>query len=102
MIYTGFNPKVDEMPSDPSRGHSLVILSVATSLDALAVGISFAFMQINIALSCIIIAVVTFFISGIGGFSGSLLGRKFGKRMEIIGGLVLVGIGIKILIEHLS
>lgn len=101
MIYAGFTPKVEEVPSDPSRGHSLIILSVATSLDALAVGISFAFMQINIALSCAIITVVTMIISGIGGFSGSLLGRKFGKRMEIIGGLVLVGIGIKVLLEHL-
>lgn len=101
MIITGFSKNEEEIPKDRSRGWSLVVLSIATSLDALAVGIGLAFLKGNIAISCLIIAVVTFIISTIGGFAGSSLGKKFGKRMEIIGGLILIGIGIRILITHL-
>jgi putative Mn2+ efflux pump MntP len=101
MIINGFDKNEKKTISDPSRGVSLVLLSVATSLDALAVGIGLAFLNVNIAISSSIIAVVTFIISTIGGFTGSSLGNKFGKRMEIIGGIVLLGIGIRILITHI-
>ncbi len=100
MIWNGFSNKEEKVEKDPSRGHSLIVLSIATSLDALAVGISFAFLKMNVYISAAIIAVVTFIISGIGGLTGAALGAKFGKRMEIVGGLVLVGIGIKVVLEH--
>jgi len=80
----------------------LISLSVATSIDAMIVGISFAFLELNILLTVSIIGFVTFIIS----LTGIYLGKKFtfisGKKAEIIGGLVLIGIGIKILIEHLN
>ncbi len=100
MIASGFSNKEEKVAKDPSRGHSLIVLSVATSLDALAVGISFAFLKMNIYTAAAIITVVTFLISGLGGLAGSALGAKFGKRMEIVGGLVLIGIGIKVVLEH--
>lgn len=100
MIIGGFSKKEEKNNGDPSRGASLVILSIATSLDALAVGIGLAFLQINIAIACSIIAIVTLIISWVGGFAGSSLGMKFGKRMEVIGGLILLGIGIRILFTH--
>ncbi|HDS00877.1 MAG TPA: manganese efflux pump [candidate division Zixibacteria bacterium] len=86
---------------DPSRGVSLVMLSVATSIDALAVGLSFAMLNINILYPALIIGVITGAITIIGMVIGSSFGAKLGKPMEIIGGLVLIGIGVKILIEHL-
>jgi manganese efflux pump family protein len=80
----------------------LISLSVATSIDAMIVGISFAFLELNILLTVSIIGFVTFIIS----LAGIYLGKKFtfisGKKAEIIGGIVLIGIGIKILIEHLN
>ena len=87
--------------SDPSKGFSLVLLSTATSIDALAVGLSFAVLDVTIWYPSLIIGVITAVLSLIGVLLGSRLGRKFGKRMEIIGGIVLIIIGLKILIEHL-
>ncbi len=93
----------EESPSsrgDPTRGWSLVILSVATSIDALAVGLSFAVLDITIWTPVAIIGVVTALITMTGMLIGSKLGARFGKRVEILGGLILVGIGLKILIQH--
>lgn len=101
MIINGFCKDEQAAPKDRSRGISLVVLSVATSLDALAVGIGLAFYKGNIFIASAIIAVVTLIISTLGGITGASLGKKFGKRMEIIGGLILIGIGIRILITHL-
>lgn len=77
----------------------LIVLAVATSIDALAVGVSFAFMDINILLSTAIIGIVAFILSVLGGLIGGQLSSVFQKRAELIGGFVLIGIGIKILIE---
>jgi len=78
----------------------ILILSVATSIDALAVGLSFSFLGISIFFAAIIIGVVAFFLS----FLGVYVGRRFGKflknRIEILGGLILIGIGLKILFDH--
>ncbi len=79
----------------------LSLLAVATSIDALAVGVSMAFMDVNIFLSAAIIGVVAFVLSVLGGRLGRYLGDLFQKRATIAGGLVLMGIGIKILAEHL-
>jgi putative Mn2+ efflux pump MntP len=79
----------------------LLLLSIATSIDALAVGLSFAFLKISIATPIIVIGIVTFILSFLGVLVGNKLGHFFENKMEILGGLILIGIGIKILIEHL-
>ncbi|MDD1669496.1 MAG: manganese efflux pump MntP family protein [Methanomicrobiales archaeon] len=81
---------------------SLLVLSVATSIDALAVGVSFAFLDAGILVPCLIIGLTTLLISFAGAFLGEALAERAGKLMEILGGAVLIGIGIRILIEHMS
>lgn len=78
----------------------LMTLGLATSIDALAVGVSFAFLNVNIVEAVWIIGVTTFVISFIGVKSGHFLGKKFKSKAEIFGGLVLIMMGIKILVEH--
>lgn len=79
---------------------SMVLLAIATSIDALAVGVSMAFMNVPVLLSAVVIGVVAFVLSVVGGLAGRRLGALFQRRAELVGGLVLVGIGIKILVEH--
>ena len=88
--------------ADPTRGFSLFILSIATSIDALAVGLSFAVLETSILSSALIIGVVAFFMSLVGARIGPLLGKVIGKWAELAGGVILIFIGIKILIEHLK
>jgi putative Mn2+ efflux pump MntP len=78
--------------------HSLLIISIVTSVDALMVGLSFAFVQTEIFLPVLLIGLVTFLLSFFGFFFGCGLGRIFGNRMKMVGGLVLIAIGIRILI----
>ncbi len=80
---------------------TLFILAIATSIDALAVGISFAFLNVSIVQPVIIIGVVTFLFSLAGVYIGKKSGHFFEKKMEFIGGLILIFIGIKILVEHI-
>ncbi len=80
---------------------ALLTLSIATSIDALAVGLSFAFLQTYIATPVIMIGIVTFTLSLGGFFFGNAAGRLFGNRIKIIGGLILIAIGARILLEHL-
>jgi len=87
--------------SDPTRGASLVVLSIATSIDALAVGLGFAVLDIGIIFPSIVIGVVAFVMTVIGMLFGDRLGRIGGRPIEIAGGVILIGIGLKILIEHL-
>ncbi len=86
---------------DPLNIYILLILSIATSIDALAVGITFAFLNIAIIIPIIIIGIVTFVLSFLGVFIGNKIGHFFERKIETAGGLVLIGIGIKILLEHL-
>ena len=88
--------------TNPSKGRSLIILSIATSIDALAVGFSLAILGVDIWYPGVIIGIITAVISFIGIKLGSRLGKTFGKRMEFIGGLILLAIGIKILIDHIA
>lgn len=100
MIKAGLahNP---EMPrQDPSRGWTLVMLSVATSIDALAVGFSLALLQVSIWLPALVIGVVCGALSVAGMGFGRVLGALVGRRMEVAGGLVLIGIGFRILHVH--
>ena len=78
----------------------MLVLAIATSIDALAVGVSFAFLQTDIWLAIALIAIVTFAISTFGGLMGFKLGSAVGKNANICGGAVLICIGIKILLEH--
>jgi putative Mn2+ efflux pump MntP len=87
---------------DPTRGASLVMLSVATSIDALAVGFSFAMLGVRVWGPSVVIGVVSAAVTVIGMELGSRLGARFGRRMEILGGLVLIAIGIKILLQHIG
>lgn len=80
----------------------LLLLSVATSVDALAVGFGFAFLQIAILRTAFIIGVVTFILTFVGYYVGNKLGHFLENRVRILGGIILIGIGIKILIEHLQ
>ena len=81
---------------------TMSILAIATSIDALAVGITFAFLETNIIKAVLIIGIITFFISLLGVKIGNKFGDKFQDKAEIIGGAVLILIGIKILLEHLN
>ena len=87
---------------DPSRGMTLVMLSLATSLDALAVGLSLAFLDGNILFSSLIIGAVSLILSLLGTAFGRSLGSRLGKRMEIAGGFLLIVIGIRIVVTHLA
>lgn len=80
---------------------AMLLLAVATSIDALAVGVTFAFLQVDIVSAVIFIGVTTFLLSALGVKLGSVFGAKWKNRAEFIGGLILVLMGTKILIEHL-
>ena len=101
MIISGLNPESNAKKNDPSRGWSLVLLSVATSIDALAVGFSLGVVGITIWYPAAVIGLVTGLVSLLGLHLGNKLGEKFGKRMEILGGIVLVLIGVRVLLSHL-
>lgn len=103
MIYESFQKgeKIANKKTDPTKGFSLLLLSIATSIDALAVGLSFAALQVAILFPSVIIGLVAFFMTIIGAQLGPLLGQVVGKRAELFGGLVLILIGIKILVGHL-
>jgi len=101
MIRSGLDPDAEPFPTDPSRGMTMVMLSVAVSIDAFAVGLSLAFLSISIWTPSAVIGVVTSALSLVGLWLGASLGQRFGKKMEIVGGLVLLGIGVKVLFEHL-
>lgn len=80
---------------------TMFMLAVATSIDALAVGVTFAFMKVNIVLAILIIGVITFICSAIGVKIGSIFGTKYKSKAELFGGIVLILIGVKILIGGL-
>ena len=101
MIRSGLETDGELHPGDPSRGGTLVMLSLATSIDAFAVCLSLAMLQVSILYHSIVIGVVTASLSLTGLLAGHILGTAFGKRMEIMGGLILIGIGLRILIAHL-
>jgi len=101
MILSALDPEPESFSKDPSRGFSLVMLSVATSIDALAVGLSLAMIQIDIWYPCVIIGVITAALSVVGIRAGKYFGKVLGPRMEFLGGIILIGIGVKILLGHL-
>jgi putative Mn2+ efflux pump MntP len=103
MIFESFRMEKElrgERP-DPTRGVSLVVLGVATSIDALAVGLSLAAVGVAIIFPAVVIGVVSFVVTAMGMKLGPVLGRVIGRRAELLGGVVLILIGIKILADHL-
>jgi len=103
MIREGLSDHGDAPAIDPTRGMTLVVLSLATSIDSLAVGLSFAILKISIWLPALVIGLVASLLTLAGLRLGCLAGSRaarFGTRVEIIGGLVLIGIGAKILHDH--
>jgi len=101
MIYESVKRQPGEKKIISMNASVLLLLSVATSIDALAVGLSFAFLKIYIAAPITVIGTVTFLLSFIGVFAGNKFGHLLEKKIEIAGGLILIGIGTKILLEHL-
>lgn len=89
-------------PADPTRGFSLIMLSVATSIDALAVGLSFSMLKLSVWFPAVVIGVVCFVLTALGLQLGKSLcqAEALAKRAEMIGGIVLLGIGVKILFDH--
>lgn len=87
--------------NDPTEGTALLVLAVATSIDALAVGLTLPLMGGGIVHAAVVIGLVTFVLTIVGMEIGPLAGRLIGKRAEIAGGLILIAIGAKILLEHL-
>jgi manganese efflux pump family protein len=102
MIWEGFEKESDEQKTDQTRGWPLFLLSIATSIDALAVGFSFSLLKTALLFPAAIIGVVCFMMTAVGMIFGKGLARIFGKKVEILGGLVLIVIGMKILIEHVG
>lgn len=80
----------------------LFVMAVATSIDALAVGITFAFLQVNILPAVTLIGCTTFLISLIGVWIGHRFGSKYKNKATLVGGIILCAIGLKILLEHLG
>ncbi len=101
MIWEALHQNDAAKEADISRGLLLFSLAIATSIDALAVGLSFAFLQINIGSASLIIGVVAFLITILGFYLGRKAGRLLGERAKIAGGVILIGIGIRVLLSHL-
>lgn len=101
MIYESITVQSSKKEINPLNVYVLLVLSVATSIDALAVGISFAFLKVSIVTPVIIIGTVTFLLSYLGVYIGDRIGHFFENKIEIAGGILLIGIGIKILVEGL-
>ncbi len=107
LFFIGFNMIKeafgDEEEVDPDFSiQAMIPLAIATSIDALAVGVTFAFLRVDIILSVTIIALSTFVISMIGVKIGHIFGLKYKSKAELAGGIILIGMGIKILLEHLG
>lgn len=96
------NDDEGENRNDRADFKTMIVLAIATSIDALAVGITFAFFEVNLWLASLIIGVITFCLSFIGVVIGNKFGDKFQNKAELAGGFILIVIGLKILIEHLS
>lgn len=100
MIYGAVRGE-EAQPPDPSRGWTLVLLSVAVSIDALAVGLSLGVLGISVWYPAFVIGLVTGILSLVALRLGQTFGSRLGKPVEIVGGIVLIGIGLRIAISHL-
>lgn len=101
MIYEGLNADEEEKNFNPLDNGTLLVLAIATSIDALAVGISLALVNTALPLVVTTIGLITFFVCIFGVYLGHKFGHFFEDKIEIIGGMILITIGLKILREHL-
>ena len=106
MIYVGFKPESEHRAADAAKRSdsfwSLAAIGFVTSIDAMAVGVGLAFLEVNIVVVAVVIGLTTLVMVTLGIMLGRVLGSLAGKRAEIVGGLMLIGIGTAILYEHLS
>lgn len=101
MIWESFEKEEKSTKNcNPLKLSIVVGMAIATSIDALVVGVSFAFLKMNILWAAFIIGLVTFLVSMLGMLFGKKVGNRLGKKMEVIGGILLIAIGLKILLEH--
>ena len=102
MIWESLHEKEEAGPKkDINRWLTVLVLAVATSIDSLAVGLSYAFIHVDIVLAVVITGIMAYLITVIGYFIGKRVGELVGQRAEIAGGIILILIGVKILLEHL-
>lgn len=101
MIKDSFDDE-EEKRNDKVDFKTMIVLAIATSIDALAVGVTFAFFETNLWISILVIGVITFAMSIIGVKVGNKFGDKFQNKAELLGGIILIFIGLKILLEHLG
>lgn len=101
MIKESFDKDVEKL-NDRVDFKTMLILAIATSIDALAVGVTFAFLEINVYLSTLLIGVVTFLLCLLGVKIGNKFGSKYGNRAEFMGGVILIMIGLKMIFEHID
>ncbi len=102
MIFEAFQQPEQRGPGDPTRGLSLVILSLATSIDALAVGLSLGVLGVSVWVPAAVIGLVAGLLTVAGMLLGRRIGTLWGKPVEILGGLILIGIGGRILANHFA
>ena len=102
MIREGLKPAECRESFDPTRLFVVFTFAIATSIDALAVGITFAFLKVNIAAAVSFIGITTFIISAAGVKIGNIFGTKYKSKAELAGGIILILLGLKILLEHLG
>lgn len=106
MIFKGLNTSSREPlemeHNDPTRGISLLMLSIATSIDALGVGLSLALLKWDVVATSLLIGLVSLVLTVVGLLGGKHLNNRLGKRAEVLGGIVLVSIGLRIVITHLG
>lgn len=100
LLKDGFQ-KNPEQEDDKFDFKTLFGLAIATSIDALAIGITFSFLEVNVLLAILIIGIIAFLMSIIGIKIGSIIGDKFNQKAKLLGGFILIGMGLKILFEHL-
>ncbi|MDO5411576.1 MAG: manganese efflux pump MntP family protein [Lachnospiraceae bacterium] len=101
MVREAFSDEEEEM-SNSFGVKTMFIMAVATSIDALAVGITFAFLKVNIVAAAVFIACTTFVFSAVGVKIGSIFGIRYKAKAELLGGVILILLGVKILLEHLG
>jgi len=102
MILGSFKKEEHSKNEVPLGPRQMLPLAIATSIDALAVGVSFAFLQVNIIPAVLLIGITTFVLSAAGVKIGSIFGAKFKSKAELAGGIILILIGLNILLEHLG
>jgi putative Mn2+ efflux pump MntP len=101
MIWESLHSRESNYRINFTKILTLLTLSIATSIDALAIGLTFAFLKVNIIFAGSVIGIVAFTITMVGFLLGKKMSTFMGKRAEIMGGLILIGIGIKIVLEHI-